>query len=343
MNRKNLPGTHIVFLGQLNTEYIITPTGVAKNGVLGGDALYAACGARLWTDGIGILAKVGENFPIEELGPFSEHGIMSDGVAISSKYIEDKRFFSYSRSLHAITHSPATHYINAKLDFPKELLSLSLENSLDAPTPKTKQPDPLRLSDVPENYLYAKGLYNAGPTLDEQLQLSTYFNHANASILTCRLTDASLEGVDTDRLQQLLHHQTILFTNSQQLRKLWWFTHLDVWQLAARFLDLGCEIIILESGKEGYLILERSTQQKWVIPRYPNKPADPTGMAAAFDGGATAGYYLTMDPVESAIFGAVSASICADGSGAFYMLQSHPELANTRLRNLRGKIRKYKG
>ena len=59
-----------VIAGQLRREYLLPPEGRPLLDVPGGNLLYAAAGARLWTDKIGLLSRAGEDYPQEWLKQF---------------------------------------------------------------------------------------------------------------------------------------------------------------------------------------------------------------------------------------------------------------------------------
>ncbi|MBI4771982.1 MAG: PAS domain-containing protein, partial [Chloroflexi bacterium] len=61
-----VPILHII-IGGLREDYFITSSGEAHLHKLGGNALYAAIGARIWADPIGLVTRVGENYPQEWL------------------------------------------------------------------------------------------------------------------------------------------------------------------------------------------------------------------------------------------------------------------------------------
>ena len=334
-----LPDPKLVIAGNLDQEYIITPSGAVHSNLFGGDALYAAAGARMWLDGVCVLAKVGENFPTEWLGLANSFGIDTQGVIIDEKYIESKRFYSYDTSLLPSTRNPALGYLRAKKPFPKELLSL-VQDRLGENRSDYDPTRSIRLLEIPKDYLAAKSLLLAGIDLPSQLQLSSFFAHKLTSIIASSQNNHYMEHAHTENLEKMFHGTTLFFTTEQQLRLLFWSHHVDVWQLAKMTVDLGCDMVIVDRGFKGSIILERATQQKWTIPPYSTKITDPTGMHAAFHGGATAGYYLTLDPVEAALYGTVSSSICADGTGPIFMLETLPDLAANRLRNLRTKVMK---
>ena len=65
-----------LIIGGLREDYCITHDGRARSGVLGGNAVYAATGAALWSDSVGILGRVGSNFPLSWLEQIAAAGLV---------------------------------------------------------------------------------------------------------------------------------------------------------------------------------------------------------------------------------------------------------------------------
>ena len=77
------PEIEYAFIGGLREDYCITPEGRAYLGVIGGNAIFAAVGARLWSDSIGLVSRVGANYPPEWLAKLGELGFNTDGINIT--------------------------------------------------------------------------------------------------------------------------------------------------------------------------------------------------------------------------------------------------------------------
>jgi sugar/nucleoside kinase (ribokinase family) len=102
----------------------------------------------------------------------------------------------------------------------------------------------------------------------------------------------------------------------------------------------GCEYVVIKCGARGQLLYDTNSKRRWEIPAYPARLADVTGAGDAFCGGFTAGYCKNYDPLEGVLYGNVSASLKLEGSGAFYLLDVLPGLAEARLNVLRDGVRK---
>ena len=82
------------------------------------------------------------------------------------------------------------------------------------------------------------------------------------------------------------------------------------------------------------MVYSRFKHKRWLVPAYPGKSADPTGMLDAFDAGFLAGYRKEYDIIHAVLCGLVSASFCVEGSGPFYLLECLPGLKEARFKVL---------
>ena len=67
---------------------------------------------------------------------------------------------------------------------------------------------------------------------------------------------------------------------------------------------------------------------------------DPNGAGDAFCGGFLAGYRLTYEPLQAALYGNIAASLVVEGNGPFFALDALPGLAGARLEALRQSVRR---
>ena len=142
-----------------------------------------------------------------------------------------------------------------------------------------------------------------------------------------------------DDLRSLLQGVTAFLPSEEEIRNLFWGRTNDLWEMATSLASFGCEIIVIKRGGRGQYVYERATGKKWEIPAYPARLVDPTGAGDVFCGGFLAGYAATLDPLQAAMRGNISASFCIEGSGAFYPLDSMPGLAQARLESLSNLVR----
>src|SRR5258705_5283691 len=84
-----------VVVGGLREDTFITPGGEAHLRQLGGNALYAAVGARLWSETVGLVARVGSNYPAAWLDIIAGRGIDTGGVVVVPEPLDTRTFFAY--------------------------------------------------------------------------------------------------------------------------------------------------------------------------------------------------------------------------------------------------------
>ena len=70
----------LVTAGGMRVDYIITRDGQAQTGLIGGNAIYSAVGAALWTNNVNIWSRIGDNYPRKWLAGLQEYGIGLKGL-----------------------------------------------------------------------------------------------------------------------------------------------------------------------------------------------------------------------------------------------------------------------
>jgi len=323
----------LVFAGQLRRQYLLPFEGRPLLDAPGGNLLYSAAGARLWVDSVCLMARVGENYPHDWLKLFQKKGMDSRGVKIVPGPIDVRTFMVYIDSQNCQYTNPVSHFVRLGLPFPKGLLGYQ-PPQIEQDSRKYANPDSPKLADIPSDYLVAKAIHLAPLDLQAHSQLAPGFRHAGVPIVTIDPGPGYMNANYLDDLRSLLQGVTAFLPSEEEIRSLFWGKTNDLWEMASILASFGCEIIVIKRGGRGQYVYERSTGKKWEIPAYPSRLADPTGAGDAFCGGFLAGYAASMDPLRAAMCGNISASFSIEGSGAFYMLDSMPGLAQARLHSL---------
>ncbi|HEY2980750.1 MAG TPA: carbohydrate kinase family protein [Anaerolineales bacterium] len=334
----DLPPTFIV-AGRLLREYLLPPVGQPRLDSPGGSLLYAAGGLAVWDSGnAGLLAKVGEDLPRKWLTDLKTRGFDVSGIKILHQSVDLRSFIAYNDFEERTTNNPVTHFARREMTFPKALLGYQ-------PPPETsedrREPEPLALaaSDIPKGYLDARAAHLCPMDFATHTRLVSALKAG--SITTVSLDPAPgymLPSFKKD-FRALLHGVTVFLPSEQELRALFWGETHDVWEMAEAVGAYGCDLIIVKCGGKGQLVYNVLSKQRWEIPAYPARLADPTGAGDAFCGGFLAAYYKTYDPLEAALHGGISASLKVEGSGPFYGLGVLHGLAEARLSALRELVR----
>ena len=328
----------LVFAGQLRRQYLIPPEGRPLLDAPGGNLLYSAAGARQWIDSVRLLARIGENYPHEWLRLFQQKNMDTRGVKIVPGSIDLRTFMVYTDSQNFVRTNPVSHFVKLGLPFPKGLLGYLPPNA-DQDSRITNNLDSPKLSDIPADYFTAKAIHIAPLDLITHSQLAPAFRQGGVSIVSIDPGPGYMNPNFLDDLRSMLQGVTAFLPSEEEVRNLFWGRTNDLWEMATALASFGCEIVVIKRGGRGQYLYERSTGKKWDIPAYPSRLVDPTGAGDAFCGGFLAGFAEKQDPLQAAMQGNISASFSIEGSGALYLLDSMPGLAQARLLSLSHLVR----
>ncbi len=319
--------------GHLRRQFLLPPEGRPLIDVPGGTLLYAAAGAMLWDVTVGLLTRVGEDYPQEWLRRFQKMEMNTDGVVILPESIETRSFMAYTAPNALTRTNPVSHFARLGMPFPKILLGYQ------APADKQdsrihQSPDSPRIADIPDTYFDAKGVHLCPMDVNSHNQLAPTFRQGGVTTITIDPGTGYMNGNFLDDLRSLLQGVTAFLPSEEQVRSLFWGRTNDLWEMAETLASFGCEYVVIKRGGRGQLLYDGTASRRWEIPAYPSGMADPTGAGDSFCGGFLAGLVETFDPVQAALHGNIASSLTIEGSGAFFALDSMPGLARARLNSL---------
>ena len=327
-----------VIAGHITREYILPPTGRPLLDVPGGSALYAAGGLLPWAGAVGLVARVGEDYPRPWLKDIQARGLDIDGIEIDQQSLDLRVFRAYGDNFDVIKSSPVSQFARRGLTFPKVLLGYQdpFEVERDARTPDSLSP---LASAMPVDYRDARGAHLCPLDFVTHNQLLTAFGAGTVTTLTLDPSaDYMIPSFFKD-LRVVIARLTAFLPSEEELRSLFWGQTHDLWEMAAALGEYGCDFVVVKRGAHGQAVYDVGGRHRWEVPAYPARPADPTGAGDAFCGGFLAGFRKTYDPVQATLYGNVSASLKIEGSGAFYPMEVLPGLAEARLNVLQDLVR----
>jgi sugar/nucleoside kinase (ribokinase family) len=327
--------SQFLVFGRLTREYLLPSTGPARLDTPGGNLLYAAAGLRVWESEIGLVGRVGTDYPREWLNECMARGFDTCGIRVLPKNLDVRDFLAYNEVFEANRVNPVSHFARRQMTFPKSLLGYQ-----PADDHRTCDIESLlKITDIPSDYLTARAALLCSMDIVTQTQLIAGMKRG--CVHTFVLDPGADAMLPTARreLPALLNGVTAFLPSQEELCNLFWGETYDLWEMAEAVSMYGCEYVVIKCGARGQLLYDTNNKRKWEIPAYPARLADPTGTGAAFCGGFIAGYCKNYDPLEGVLYGNVSASLKVEGSGPFYPLDVLPGLAEARLGALREMLR----
>ncbi len=322
-----------VIVGRLRRDYLLPPVGPPLVDVPGGDLLYAAAGLAAWEGSIGLLARVGEDYPREWLRVFEQRGLDTRGIRILPEHLDLRFFQAYLDLLTPKRNNPVAHFARLGLPYPKALLGYQPPAEVHDDDKRVEPASPRPL-DIPKDYLDASAVHLCPLDYLTHNRLMPAFRQTRATTLSLDPCAAYMTPAAWPDVRRLLQGLTAFLPSEEEIRALFWGHSNDLWEMAEALAAQGCELIVIKRGGRGQMLYDAPARKRWEIPAYPAHLADPTGAGDSFCGGFLAGYQQTYDPLRAVLHGNVSASMTIEGSGAFHALEALPGLAQARLNSL---------
>lgn len=321
--------------GKLTREYLLPPNGVPLLDTPGGNLLYAAGGLAVWDSSIALMARVNHAYPREWLGHFEKRGFDIRGIRLHPELeaVDLRSFIAYTGKNERSHSSAVSHFARRQLTFPKSLLGYQ---SPDDSNRDLRDPDPISPAalDVPKDFRDIHWVHLCPFDFISQSQMTMLFKSGSGQVVCLEPSPVYMKPRFWRDLRVVLQGLTAFLPSEDELRALFWGESNDLWEMARHISDYGPKIIVIKRGALGQYVYKAETGQRFEVPAYPSRVADPTGAGDAFCGGFLAGMQKTSDPLMATMYGNVSASLNIEGSGPFYPLDVMPGLAEARLHAL---------
>lgn len=332
-----MPPTFVI-AGKLNREYILPPLGNPIVDSPGGNLLYAAGGLAVWNHSIGLISRVGEDYPSQWLRDLEERGFNTHGIQIHSQSMDVRTFIAFTDSHERSNSNAVSHFARRQLTFPKSLLGYQApdDSRKDPREPDIISPAAL---DVPKEYRDVRYVHICSFDFVSQSQMVNLFRGGSNQTVSLDPAPGYMIPSFWRDLRLVLQGVNIFQPSEEEIRSLFWSETNDLWEMAQKASEYGPQIIVIKRGSHGQMIYDAPGKHRYEIPAYSSRLADPTGAGDAFSGGFLAGFQLTNDPLMAACYGSVSASLKIEGSGPFYPLDVMPGLAEARLHSIKEMIR----
>jgi sugar/nucleoside kinase (ribokinase family) len=325
-------------IGGLRTDYCITHDGQVLLGVMGGNAIYATTGAMVWSSSVGIVSRVGCNYPQEWLEHFTNTGIDISGIHVLDEPHDTTTFYAYITEEERIDTNPAAHFLRIGHPIPKELLDY--QSSTEHQDKKsTLAPLTIRPMDIPESARRARGVHLSPAHYLTHMSLPVKLREYGIPIITLDPSTRYMEPSFLEDLSVILHGLDAFIPSENEARVFFRPSKPDVWEMAETFGNMGSRFVVIKSGANGQFVWDSNSKRRWHIPAFPSNLKNVTGAGDSYCGGFLTGLAETENVIEAALRGSVSASIAIEGIGPMYTLEAMEGLAEARLESLKPAVR----
>ncbi len=297
-------------IGGITLDDTVLPDGKVQFGAPGGNAVYSAIGARVWSgQAVGIVGRVDGQYPQQNLDSLAQGGLDTRGIRrIDSPGLHV--WILYERSGH--------RRIIPQMD--------SGDSPEVDPTP----------DDIPPDYLQAKYAHVSCMAPSSEATIARFL--MQQSVPFC--LDISQESIPNhpEGLSDsyMLEHCDVFLPSIGELDLIWGRQPLR--PLLDRIAEFGPKVIAVKVGELGSFVFERRTGRLYHVPAARCQVLDTTGAGDGYCGGFMVGYAETGDVVEAACRGNVSASFVIQDFGALHALMATRAEAEHRCASLRSGV-----
>jgi sugar/nucleoside kinase (ribokinase family) len=316
------PAPPAVVVGCLTVDNVVTAEGALIPSVCGGNSLYALVGARLWGPSVGLVARVGDDYPVACLDAISA-AVDIGGLRHRDGPHPLRVAFAYRPDGSRTRTIPSD--VQARI--PAELRPAFLDNTIDDARYLRGTPTP---DEIPDAWLDGASAFHLPALLVASLVplIATIRSRRPQCIITVDAPFyAHRDGTVTEDLAMLDGVDAVL-PSEDDLRQ---FRPSGSLLDGARvLLDAGAQFAVVKLGADGSVVLDRAGSITHV-PAYPAQAVDPTGAGDSYCGGFLIGLRETGDPVRAAMYGTVAASFVVEERTAIPVFARPREDAEARL------------
>lgn len=297
----------LVCLGNLSIDDVVLPDQTTRLNCFGGDTIYAALGARWWSDAVRFVAPAGADFPEEHLAYLNRSGMETRGLP--------------RRSI------PGTHYRVVYADnYQRTWTMLSTEGDFAELSPT--------FADIPADYLDSRAFLILAMDLAAQESLAPVLRVHG--VLALDPQEEYIRG-NEQRVLAMLENVDIFLPSQEEVFLL--LGHRDYEKACRIFAERGPKVVVVKMGLDGSLIFDAKAGRFYPIPIFKTRAVDTTGAGDTYSGGFMAMYVRSGDLVKAGLAGAVSSSFAIQDFGLTHIFDIPRREAEERLRELKEKYR----
>ena len=310
----------LLVLGQVTVDHAVPAAPGPWRPSLGGNALYAAAGARLWCDParIGVVTRLGRGLAPDVTALVAGAGLETGGlIPVDVEPLVEWHLYESDGSRRSLPRNPALR--DPTVD--PGTLRLRYLAHLEALSPTRE--------DIPPAWRWASAVHLA-PQVATRHRPTVAGLSGRARWVSVDPSPHYARDLDGEELAGLLRGGHAFLPSRAEVEHL--APDGDWAALAGRLRAAGFEEVVLKLGGEGCVVAAPGIEPPRRIPAAPAVLVDLTGAGDAFCGAYAAARLAGLDPVEAARRGAVAAAMVIECAGAPAALALSRSEAERRLR-----------
>ena len=315
--------------GGLRIDHIITPEREARPRALGGNAVFAAVGARVWIDEVNIIARAGRNYPSEWVDLLQSRKLTTRGIHLLETVQDHRTFYAYPDANTRDDANPSLHYGAIGAVMPEELEGYvhSYAGQEDL-----RQIDPL--APIPGDLNCDVTAYHLAPmALRSHLDMPGAARARGATFVSLDPGERYMVPTMWRHVETILSQIDVFMPSAMEVASFFRFDNRNPVEMLRRmhwFADRGPRIVVFKLGTDGSLVYLRDDDRVWHFPAVPVRVVDVTGAGDSYCGGFAGSLSAHGDATEAAIAGTVAASFAIEDYGAMHVLDATQVMRDAR-------------
>ena len=321
----------LIVFGCLTPDNVVTADGELLPQNYGGNCLYSALGARVWSDRVGVVSRYGAGYseaPIDLL-----RGLGVDTSGVRNLGIPHGRNVAFAYRADGSRTREFPPELIARI--PSEERARFVDTSLLADADERWRQFAPDDEDVPADWWEeVAGVHCAFMPVSKHLRIAQRVRSRPDRPIWFQVDSPwhDRRRPEVDYAGRLFRQIDALLPSEADVES--FRPGEPIGPTVLGLLDRGAATLVLKLGAAGCRIFRRGEGQIAEIPAVPVHARDPTGAGDAFCGGFLAGMQISNDVVTAARYGAVSASFAVETYGLAGLVGSSRKEANDRLQSL---------
>ena len=291
----------------------------------------------MWEKDLGLLCKVGENYPKQNLSDLSQAGFDISGIKIVNPEYSQNYFYYIKDNLEIDDTNPIKYFNQLNQPIPKGLLDYlppqRMHNSKENPTEWTIFPD-----SIPQYYLNCDVVYLGPLEFLSHRMLTEMLISKNIQTIILQPSLNYMHPEFISEIDHLVKGVDVIICSEKQIKNLFKNKITELSEMIDVLHLFGVEIVVIFQNDFAQILSTGHKKEKRFIPFYPTEIVDPIGAIDAFCGGFTAGFQLSQNPLKACLYGNVAVSFKVEYSGAENMINVLPQLRDRRMQHLASKV-----
>ena len=299
----------------------------------GGNALYAAVGANIWSRQVGLTAVVGHDWPPEYTGTLRQSDIDTSGLIMKDTetmrawtiYEQSgyRRYLSRNTEVMLLTPSPFSSTPITAGEVAAYSEAARRVHVRTSPLPQ----------ELPDHLWHVDSIHICPMRLETTLAWIDYLQNKPDIFVSVDILPYPLNGnLDAPDLLKLLSRTNAFLPSESEANSL--IPGFDTQTFCREIAARGPKTVVIKRGDQGATWYDRDRGAFFDLRPYPAHVNDLTGAGDSFCGGFIVGYLETQDTLTAALYGTVSASYLIEGVGGLHALNINRPQAKQRLADL---------